>query len=67
MRSVVGWRRLLILAFERPDFEGAYVWPVLKAIETGAISAESSQLTLAEMLQRPFMLGQTELARHDED
>jgi predicted nucleic acid-binding protein len=58
---------VMFLAFERPRDEGAFIWPVLDAIEAGDFAAKTSQVTLAELLPRPLMLGQTDLAAQYEN
>lgn len=66
MKSIYLDTNILILAFERAHAEGAYVWPVLHSIEAGDFKARTSQITLAEVLPRPLMLGQTDLVSHYE-
>lgn len=53
---------VFIAAFENPGAHSDHAWWLISAVENGSITASTSELTLAEILVKPFELGNDELA-----
>ena len=58
---------MFITAFEEKTDVDTFVWRVLKAVEAGSLSAVTSQITLTEVLPKPFALEQLDLVPVYED
>jgi len=52
---------VFITAFEHGGARSDHAWWVIRAIESGRISAGTSEITLAEILVKPLERGQTDL------
>jgi predicted nucleic acid-binding protein len=53
---------VFVAAFEHVGAHSDHAWWIIRAIETGEIAAGTSELTLAEVLVKPFEVGAPELA-----
>jgi predicted nucleic acid-binding protein len=53
---------VFIAAFEHVGAHSDHAWWLIRAIENGEIIAATSEITLAEILVKPFERGQTDLA-----
>jgi predicted nucleic acid-binding protein len=53
---------VFVAAFEHVGAYSDHAWWIIRAIETGEIAAGTSELTLAEVLVKPFEVGAPELA-----
>jgi predicted nucleic acid-binding protein len=53
---------VFVAAFEHVGAHSDHAWWIIRAIENGEIAAGTSELTLAEVLVKPFEVGAVELA-----
>jgi predicted nucleic acid-binding protein len=53
---------VFMAAFEHVGAHSDHAWWIIRAIENGEIAAGTSELTLAEVLVKPFEIGAAELA-----
>lgn len=58
---------VFIAAYETQGAHSDHAWWLLDAIEQGALSAFTSELTLSELLVKPIERGETDLAQAYED
>jgi predicted nucleic acid-binding protein len=53
---------VFVAAFEHIGAHSDHAWWIIRAIESGEIAAGTSEITLAEVLVKPFEVGATDLA-----
>ena len=53
---------VFVAAFEHVGAHSDHAWWIIRAIESGDIAAGTSEITLAEVLVKPFEVGATDLA-----
>src|SRR5215470_10860652 len=54
---------VFVAAFEHVGAHSDHAWWIMRAVEGGEIAAGTSEITLAELLVKPFEIGATDLAK----